>query len=224
MAFTAADVLDGARDFHPSFDPKTQPDTVLLRAVERAARVLAARVAMIRPEAMTWTSTTTALPMADFSAGIAIPAHLLLPQVTALRVGGTSPQDDAPIPVVNTNQRARYGQPWPSAFVLSGRLYLAATAADWRPYASITARTLAIPSVSTAATTLPFENDALAVLQLKLAAFMATRRVGMSDAPPVGMWQAESNEAETVYLNTLSRQNAATDIVIQDAYGDRGGW
>lgn len=224
MAFTAADVLDGARDYHPSFDPRTQPETVLLRAVEREARVLAARVAMIRPEAMAWTSTTTALPLVNFYSGITLPAHLLLPQVTALRVGGTSPQDDAPIPVVNTNQRTRYGQPWPSAFVLSGVLYLAATAADWRPYASITARTLAIPSVATTATTLPFENDALNVLTLKLAAFMATRRLGMSDAPPAGIWQQEAAEAEAVYLNSLSRQNAATDIVIQDAYGDRGGW
>lgn len=224
MAFTAAEVLDGARDFHPSFDPKTQPESVLLRAVEREARVLAARIAMMRPEAMTWTVTTTALPLANFYAGIALPAHLLLPQVTALRVGGTSPQDDAPIPVVNTHQRARYGQPWPSAFVISGVLYLAATAADWRPYASITTRTLAIPSVPTTATTLPFENDALHVLTMKLAAFMATRRVGMSDAPPAGLWQTEAMEAERTYLATLARQNAATDIVIQDVYGDRGGW
>mgnify|MGYP000617863260 CR=1 FL=1 len=31
-------------------------------------------------------------------------------------------------------------------------------------------------------------------------------------------------EAERTYLATLARQNAATDIVIQDVYGDRGGW
>lgn len=224
MAFTAADVLDGARDLHPSFDPKTQPDAVLLRAVQRDARRLATKVIAVRPENLAWSAVTTALPLPVFSTGITLPAHLLVTQVTALRAGATTPQDDTPIALVNTNQRMRWGQPWPAVFVLSGVLYLAQAAPDWLPYASITVRYVPIPSVTTSASVLPFDDDALPALTLALGAFMAMRRTGMADAPPAGMWQPEAAAAENTYIEKLQRQNAATEVVMQDVYGDMGGW
>lgn len=224
MAITAADVLDGARDLHPSFDPKSQPDTVLVRQIQRDARRLATKVIAIRPEQVPWSTQTTALPLAVFANGISLPSHLLVTQVTALRAGGTSPQDDTPIPLVNTQQRTRWGQPWPSAFIMSGTLYLAATAADWLPYASVTVRYVPVPSVTSSASAIGLDDDALTPLVLSLGAFMATRRQGMSDAPPVGMWQAEAALAEDQYMQRVQRQMAGTDTVVQDSYGDNGGW
>lgn len=224
MAFTAADVIDAARDRHPSFDPKAQPESVLLRGLQQYARSLASLVMRWRPSAMVATELVTALPLASFSAGITLPAHLFIQSIMTVRLGYSSPQEEQPVRLLPLAQRTRFGAPFPAAFVQSGTLFLTGRPTDWANYTSVTVRYVPVPTVSTAATQLPFTDDAMTPMVAWLAAFMGARRQGMDDAPPRGFGKGEAIDAEELFLQHLQRQSAGEDTVIQDVYGDNGGW
>ena len=232
MSITAGDILNAARDRHPSFDPKSQPAEVAYRFLEQFARALASDVMERRPEALATSTLVTSMPLAVFSNGIAVPANLMVTEVTALRSGDTSPNEDAPVALLAPAQRFRFsgngmvgfGIPTLTAYLNGSTLQLGSDATAWSPYASITVRYIPVPSVTTGASVLPFPDDAMTPCVSALAEFFGMRRQGMSDAPPAGLWAREAADDRQTFLDRVQRQSGAEEIRVQDVYGDRGGW
>ncbi len=232
MSFTADDVVNAARDRHPSFDPKSAPNEVGYRYLDQFAGALASDIMQRRPEAMTVTALVTPLPLAVFSSGIAVPANLMVTEVTALRTGDTSPNEDAPVALLAPSQRFRFsgngtvgfGILTLTAYLNGSTLQLGSDATAWSPYASITVRYIPVPSVTTGASVLPFPDDAMTPCVSALAEFFGMRRQGMSDAPPAGLWAREAADDRQTFLDRIQRQFGVEEVRVQDVYGDRGGW
>jgi hypothetical protein len=232
MSFTAGDVVNAARDLHPSFDPKSSPDEVAWRFLQRFARALASDVVQARPEALTPTPLVTSLPLATFANGITIPAHLLVLEVTTLRQGGTSPTDDIPVSLLSAAQHLRFtgngsiafGNATLTAYLTGSVLQLGGDAVSWSPYASVTTRYIPMPTVTGSASVLALPDDAATPCISALADFFSQRRQGMTDAAPSGLYARTAADDRATFLDRVMRQAGVEEIRVQDVYGDRGGW
>lgn len=76
------DVINQARDADSSFDKQSTPDAVALRFLARYQQGLLAEIARWKRDAL-HSAQTIALPLADFTAGTALNAHLSVHGVTA---------------------------------------------------------------------------------------------------------------------------------------------
>lgn len=127
MTVTARDLIDSARDFHSSFDPRAVPEKAALRQLSRLQRRLAEKLTAISEEVL---AVTLNLPKTDVDAaadlgivgpGVEIPEHLLILSVFTRRsdVAGDIPVDL----VAYTNNQYEALRRFPSAFLIRQKLY-----------------------------------------------------------------------------------------------------
>lgn len=202
MALLASDVIRAARDAHPAFTPGRVAPPVAWRALLRIHQTLVAQVARTSPDVLTPTVVTAALPLASFSAGIALGTAVLQPlDVTAFDGQGNPSQ----VELVPYNVRATAIR-HPAATLLGTTCYLLGDAAWWAPWVSAQVRLIAQPSQTlTDATTLALPDDALDVCAAKLAQVFATRLVenGQPLVTNAGQLAADAQQAEALFLERV---------------------
>jgi hypothetical protein len=128
MPTQAGALIDEARDYHASFDPRTVPEKASLRALSRIQRRLAEKVTEINEEALAQPVTLSKVDVDAASAagvggpGIPLPDHLLLLSAYTTRVA--SPTLQIPVDLVSYANAPQQGAlRFPSAYVIGGSLY-----------------------------------------------------------------------------------------------------
>jgi hypothetical protein len=213
MAVTAGDIIEGARDQHPSFDERRHPGRMLLRVLSGYHRDLCIK-AVHQNEAILASSQTTLLPLAVFATGIALPAYQYLHGGTVVPVAtGSDPAPLTIVPWANRFQAARF----PAGYVLGATLFLLGAATDWTPYASIVLSYTPIAGELTASNSvLLLPDTAAATCEAALALVMANRGTADPGMPPinVGRFAQLADEAERTFLDDIFlRRGNQTNLV-----------
>lgn len=126
------DLLNAARDCSPQFDTRLHPDRVLLRFLSRYQRDLIDRLLRLDPSQLV-TTQSYPLPLANFTAGIAIPAYHY--PFGAEVVSGHVGAHPHPVNLVPWTDHTRYRH---AVYLLSNTLFLCGKSADWERFISLT--------------------------------------------------------------------------------------
>lgn len=215
MTVTAGDLIDAARDQHASFDYRRHPDPLLLRALSRYHRELCMK-AVHAHETILAIVAPISLPLANFSAGITLPAYQYLHGGTVVPISGTD--GSLPLTLVPWGNRFQDSR-FPSAYVLKDVLYLRGVATDWGPYATINLFYTPIASELTALTdTLILPDTAIGACRDYLASFMANRGHADPSMPKLNAadFMARYLESEKLFLDDVFLQRGNEDNRIRE--------
>lgn len=205
---TIAEIIDEARDFHPSFDEKRQPSKAAMRQITRAERRIAERVTNINETALAEEVTFRNLEVA-LMRGLDLPEHIIILETT-YEMGGVM----RPVPlVVYTDWMTEGLRRFPSAYLLGNRMYpvnrtlVGETNTGWEdvdlikvvlvklpPFHKSVDETIALPDVA---------HDALVS---NLAHWMALRTPGLDSSQLYG----QAGAAENVLVDTLASRGATS--------------
>lgn len=218
-SLVAKDIIDAARDAHPVFDRRRHPGGVLLRALSRYQRSLAAEIVKYNPSVLTQVQTTS-LPLASFDAGVALPDFKYPAGVEAEmppESGGTVSRKHQ-VDLVPWQARFRWHL---GAFIRNNTLYLTGTAPDWVGFQTL--RFYYVPEVENLAAesaVLVLPNAAEPCLTAYLGHFMAQRSKG--DPTAAGLdareFRVTWREAEDEFLDEMGRHDQATTSVIHESF------
>ncbi len=217
-SLVAADLFLSSRDGHPLFDPKRHPDLLLLRALSRYQRRLVPRVTRVNTKFLTQ-ELETALPLADFDAGITLPDYSY---PVGVEVQTTSSEtENVTVDLVSREARLRYLR---AAYVWNNKLYLTGVANDWLGFTFVrfyyVAEVDSLTTLSGAGGTLVLPNAAEPCLVAYLCHFMANRTQKTEDveAPDKREFRAAWREVETEFIDEMSMHVQAEVSVIRDVF------
>lgn len=214
----AAQAIERARDRHPAFDRQRCPDALALRALSDYVATLHGKIIAIDESAIALEQVTP-LPLADFAAGIALPAHRYLHDVSATAADGTPwPVDVIPYATRFDHQRGvgRY------AWVIGGVLYLRGTADAWAVFTEARVRYVPVPAELTAlADALPLPDLALGSCAAHLAYTFACRGHMDPALPEIVLpsFADKAAQTEADYLADVANRRTATVIRTRDTRG-----
>ena len=169
--FTAATVIEGAREQHPAFDESRTPEGVLFRQLNRYTRELYVR-AVEKHSYLYVTTLTVPLPLADFEDGIDLPAHIRV-------LGGEAEVESGRRSDLHlVTARSRNAPNWSYPVYMSGGvLYLTGAANDWNGIKNVLIDYNPDPVLPTATTgAVPLPDSAERVLIDHLAFWMCRRQ------------------------------------------------
>ncbi len=220
-SLVAADLFESARDEHPLFDPRRHPDLVLLRALSRYQRRLVPRITRVNTKFLT-TELETALPLADFDAGITLPDYSY-PVGAEVETPGSIQAENKKFTadIVAREARFRYDL---AVYVWNNKLYLTGQAADWQGFTFVrfyyVAEVDPLTTLTGAGGTLVVPNAAEPCLVAYLCHFMAkrTQKTEKVEAPDRRQFRDEWREAETELLDELSMHVQAEVSVVRDVF------
>jgi hypothetical protein len=220
MTILASQVVDVVRDLHPAFTPEDFPAKLLRRALERAQHQLVSQIVRVRPSALAVTAQLTALPLATFANGIALPAgRLYVREVIAQLASDATFTGSVPVNLVAPT--TVYTPPsFPSAAIDGNTLVLGGVAQDWTSYASVTVKYIATPTLPLDATALVLPDDAMDACVQAVAAFAALRAVGLPgpiDIDPVE-YQQLASDAASAFLTRITNQGKAEALRILEVW------
>lgn len=209
MTLLAGSVIDAVRDRHVAFSRERAPNGMILRFISQYVRSLLGKVAALDEDALR-VEVSTPFPLADFSAGIALPANRAVVAVTVEEKGANPRSFD--INVVPASNRNDVTTPLNAAWQIGNTLYLRGQASDWNAYDSIAVSTIPVPAAITKSTDeLPVDDTAEAAVADNVALALGRRMAGVEGVPPinVGALTAVAKESEDAYLaEVLNRVNS----------------
>lgn len=222
MTFTAAQVLNRTRDFHPAFGPEDHPDAVLLRQVSADERRLLNRLAAVAPEQLGLTTITFPLAGYDFAAGTALVVASQDPLAVApgscvaqlAQVAGM----DGEVPVTLIPYGTRHAPAaFPYGWLRGFRLYLGGAAQDWTGYSQVRIDVVPMPPERARTATIALPDDALEILALRGAALLAQRTLGLDPQAAIAAdYLGQADEAEALLVQRLADVDTATTWRILD--------
>lgn len=174
MTLLAGEVIDAVRDRHAAFHRERAPQGVCLRFLSQYARQLHGKIAEIDEDVLR-VETNTVLPLADFAAGIALPANRTVVAVTAQDTAAVNPRsfDLDLVPAAMRNDR---NTPASAVWQIGNALYLRGAASDWTPYGSIAVSTIPIPvAIEKSSDAIPLPDTSEVALIENLAYMLAKR-------------------------------------------------
>jgi hypothetical protein len=207
MTLLAGDVIDAARDRHAAFDRERAPQGVCLRFLSQSARRLHGKIMEIDEDVLR-VEQNTVLPLADFSAGIALPANRTIVGVTVQDRSAVNPRS-FDIDLVPANLRNDRNTPAAAAWQIGNKLYLRGAASDWTQYGSIAVSTVPIPPlVAKSSDVIDLPDTALEALADAIALQLAKRGVTPKDGerlPPIvlGAFVASAKSSEDDFLDEI---------------------
>jgi hypothetical protein len=220
-SLVARDLIRAARDEHPSFDERRHPSPMLLRLLSAYQRRLGGKLIQRNPGILT-ASQDTALPLADFTAGITVPDFKRPLMVWALGTTGSGdPDPKTEVGLVSWQAAPRY---YRAAYLRNTVLYLSGTPADWLGFTGIRFEYIpeldALTALTGSGGTLGLPNAAEPALVAYLAYRMAARGVKDPDLDPPDkvFFQREWLEAEDDLLTEVAGHVQAVSSVIRDVF------
>jgi hypothetical protein len=221
MALLASAIIDAARDRHPAFDRGQTPDPSALRFLSAYARELHGRVAKVNEGALGLVHEQP-LPLADFAAGIALPAHRALLEVEAVMVGDSAenPQRKQ-LDVVHLTQRNDRQTSIAAAWTLAGVLFLRPPAALWSDASKIRTTYVAVPiPLASLGAALALPDTAEEACTASVARFMAGRGAARDGVPPIDFlrFDRDQQRAEELYLADAANSLAGTVFYTRDVW------
>lgn len=222
----AGTVVNAARDTHPAFDDRRNPDAAVLRFLSRYVRELHGKVAAI-DETRLAVEEVVDFPLADFEAGVALPAHRYLAGASA-RLTSTSASGDpltVPVEVVPWAHRHDPKLKPASCWIVNGVAYFLGPERSWSNVAEVAFLLVETPSeLATLADTLAIPDEAEAACVAACALFMAKRGHKDEKLPEidVNLFIGEAERAERAYLDDVANRN--TGVVTRTRDVMSGGW
>lgn len=222
MTLVAGNVIDAARDAHTSFYAQKHPNKMALRFLSRFVKGLHGKVAAIDEDQLR-VDITTPLPLADFNAGIALPANTRA--VTGAVVSYPEPTTFAPVPldIIQSDERNALNTPAGAAWQVNGRLYLAGTAARWSRFNQIAIALVLLPdTLATLQDVLALPDAAEAACVEAVALFFARREFNESDGDAklnLSTFVASADKAERDYLDDVKSNVAGRTFYTLDVRG-----
>jgi hypothetical protein len=217
MAFTAQDVIEEARDQHPSFDPRRTTDRSLLRQLSRYVRQLTFLTVEKDSSALPQTVTQVLFPLADFAAGETIPAYVYA-QGGTLTMAGVNDRSE---PFNLVPWRNRYMPNMQSAgFIHGGVLYFCGDAADWVGVEKVELHLVVEPTPFTALSdTVPLPDGAKWPCVEHLAYWMA-RRQGAYEGMKIDVRQFKQDwkESESEYLVEIAQHSRGEATYVREEW------
>ena len=213
-------LIEAARDEHPSFDQNRHPSPVLLRALSRYQRELFAKIIRLDPSQGVQNFDQT-MPLSVFENGIAIPAYKYPLGVQVQRVNG---HEFHPIDLVSWAESDSHKH---AGYLLNGILFLTGHASHWTHVGMVrflyvpepdAVPDLATDALTTVLTLIP--DGAESTLVAFLASKMALRGGsgdGVAAPNPAGFlaaWQA----AEERFLDEMGRNTQAVTSIVREAF------
>jgi hypothetical protein len=203
MTLLAGDVIESARDRHMAFVRELAPQGMCLRILTQYHRELLGKIARIDEDVLR-VDTVTAMPLAVFANGIALPANRTVVAVSAVPTNPNArPFDVTLVPVALRNDRSTPGA---AAWQAGDVLYLRGDATNWQNVASIAIATVPVPApVLTSATALAVPDTAERAMVENVARALALRGPAKEGLPPIdtSAFIATAADAETAFLNEV---------------------
>lgn len=203
MALLAGDVIEGARDRHRAFAREFAPQGMCLRFLSQYVRELLGKVAALDPDVLR-VDTPVVMPLADFAAGIALPANRSVVAISATETGSNPRTFE--VTLVPVALRNDIKTPSAAAWEANGVLYLRGSANDWQNVGSLAIATIPVPAaITTSQTALPLPDTAERALIEGLALLLARRGPPKDGLPPIELssFAAAKDDAEGAYLKEV---------------------
>lgn len=216
MTLVASDIIDQARGRSAAFDVSRHPNKVVLQFLSAKVRELQGKVTKIDPESVR-SDITTALPLANHAAGIALGEQRMVVEVVALDSAGT----EYPVTLLPATHRLDEATPIAAAWQLGQRLYLTSPASLWTRMVSLAIAVVPTSStIAALATAIPLPDAAELALVEACAAFMAKRHPVDPKTPAVNvsLLVSEAKEAESHFLIDVANKLTGQVILTRDVY------
>lgn len=201
-----SEVIDAARDLHPSFHAQRHPPKVLARSLSAWQRTVLAQIQRAHSPEVRLTEVIS-LPLTDFGAGHDMPAN------TGVYPGAVYwNETDWPRSEFSLEAEAHLTDPqaWPSGFMRGDTLHLHAREEDWTRFDRIEVPYAPAPAdidLGTDTSSLP--DEAAEAARYHLAEFMSGRHPdGEKPVPNLDYFMAKATDAQDELVRTV--QLAAT--------------
>lgn len=212
-SLTAGDIITDARDHHTSFEPRANPNRVLLRLLSSYQKVILAKIAQVNP-ALCASNLFITLPLENFAAGVLLPSFTyLLPNPTLLVRNGEIRE---PIDLVNATFQSDVEQPRKFAFLQGQRLFLGRRAENYDGFSQLRLQLVLTPR------NLVTLDDPLALPDYGEDAYVGhlVMKMAMRATPPLTAFAG--NGAEVDFLASVGQQKGAEASSTRDVFP--GGW
>ena len=212
-SLTAGDIITDARDHHTSFEPRANPNRVLLRMLSSYQKVILAKIAQVNP-ALCASNLFITLPLADFAAGVILPSFTyLLPNPTLIT---TNNEVREPIDLVNATFQSDFEQPRKFAYLQGQRLFLGRRAENYDAYDQLRLQLVLTPR------DLVTLDDPLSLPDYGEDAYVGhlVMKMAMRATPPLTAFAG--NGAEVDFLASVGQQKGAEVSQTRDVFP--GGW
>lgn len=216
MPLLAGSVIDAARDRHVAFSQERAPNGVCLRFLSQRVRELLGKIAEI-DEDLLRVELNVVLPLADFAAGIALPANRSVVAVTVEETGVNPRSFD--LPIVPASNRNDVNTPLGAVWQIGNTLYLRGKASDWTNYGSIAVATIPVPAALVKLNdTLPVDDTAERALADGLAFDLGARMAGVEGVPPINLdiLAASASRSSEAYLDEVRNRTHSRVIQTRD--------
>lgn len=219
MTLLAGNVIDAARDRHAAFDRQRHPNKMLLRFLSRYARQLHGKLVALDPDAVR-VETTANLPLADFDAGIALPANTVYVAEVAASYPAPSTLPPLPIDLIQSDERDAWNRPRAVAWQVGDKLYLGGTADAWTAFGQIAISSVQLPVALVALTdAIALPDAAESACVEAVAEFMAKREAQEgNDKIALAVFGEDAAKAEGAYLAVVMNNVAGRTFYTKDVY------
>ncbi len=213
-SLTAGDVINQARDHHPTFEQRTHPEGALLRLLSNYQRAILAKITQVNP-ALCASNLFITLPLEDFAAGVKLPSYIyLLPNPTLITTNNLIRE---PIDLVNATFQSDFEQPRKFAYLQAGNLFLGRRAQNYDAYQQLRLQlVLTPPDLTTLDEPLSLPDYGVDAYVGHLVEKMALRG-GLETA-----LLARAMTLEPDFLAAVGQQKGAEVSVTRDVFP--GGW
>lgn len=222
MAVTLDTIVTAARDRHPAFDVRRTPSALLVRYLSGYQKLLQGK-ALQRNRRALLASQTTSLPLADFAAGITLPANVYVEG--GVVTNATDATQQLPLLIVDASIRLRVPVGMLAAW-LDGltKLKLTGTANGWLSWGSVTVDYVpACAPLTKLSDTIVLPDDTEQVFVEQAAAFMYARSHKDPNLPAISLAEITlsrkmADRTEADWLDSLGARRVGQAFQIQDGF------
>jgi hypothetical protein len=140
---TAGGVINEARDAHPAFNPRQHPNGTLLRLLSSYQRNITSKIARVNAP-LCASQLIIALPLADFNAGVKLPANTYVLPGVLLR-NNVNVDLKEPIDLVDATLRGELDMDHKFAYLKGNNLFLGRRASNYRNFDQIILELVLVP-------------------------------------------------------------------------------
>lgn len=140
---TAGAVITEARDHHPAFNPRQHPNGTLLRLLSSYQRNITSEIARVNAP-LCASQVIISLPLADFNAGVKLPANTYVLPGVLLRTAGMTDLKE-PIDLVDATLRGELDMAHKFAYLKGNHVFLGRRPSNYQNYDQLIMEMVLVP-------------------------------------------------------------------------------
>lgn len=198
---TAGDVIKEARDLHMTFNDRAHPNGTLLRTLSNYQRHITSKIVQVNPDLLA-SEASVSLPLADFNAGILLPAYTYIMPALELQLAANTALKH-PLPLKAASLRSVAELPNRFAYLRGNQLFLGRRPENYELYDQLQLQLVLTPRP------LKRLSDPLMLPAFGVDAYVGHLglRMAARTTPPVSLQIATTMESD--FLTAVAQQKAA---------------